>query len=228
MPVVATGPPMTARCDSTASRCARPTGDQLINPFDVRLERGDSLVIVGPFGCRQDDAAAQPGGIVAISRLGRCVGPDGDKQTMFLSQLPYVPLGDFAGCRVLPEHTPAIFADDTCATTLTKVALAPLGDRLDEEEDWAKVLSPGEQQRIAFGRILLTKPRAVFLDEATSALDPGLEYALYQLGAHRIAGLRRGQCQSPADDRTAPRAAAGVARRRPVAAGPGGGAGLVS
>jgi putative ATP-binding cassette transporter len=59
--------------------------------------------------------------------------------------------------------------------------LAPLANRLDEEQDWAKVLSPGEQQRVAFARILLTKPKAVFLDEATSALDEGLEFALYQL-----------------------------------------------
>ncbi|EUA88739.1 ABC transporter family protein [Mycobacterium ulcerans str. Harvey] len=65
--------------------------------------------------------------------------------------------------------------------TLTKVALAPLCDRLDEERDWAKVLSPGEQQRAAFARILLTKPKAVFLDESTSALDTGLEFALYEL-----------------------------------------------
>ena len=43
------------------------------------------------------------------------------------------------------------------------------------------MLSPGEQQRVAFARILLTKPKAVFLDEATSALDVGLEFALYQL-----------------------------------------------
>jgi putative ATP-binding cassette transporter len=43
------------------------------------------------------------------------------------------------------------------------------------------VLSPGEQQRIAFARILLTKPKAVFLDESTSALDEGLEMTLYQL-----------------------------------------------
>ena len=43
------------------------------------------------------------------------------------------------------------------------------------------MLSPGEQQRISFARILLTKPQAVFLDEATSALDEGLEFALYQL-----------------------------------------------
>ncbi|MFZ1162703.1 ATP-binding cassette domain-containing protein, partial [Mycobacterium sp.] len=59
--------------------------------------------------------------------------------------------------------------------------LTPLSEHLDEVRDWAKVLSPGEQQRVAFARILLTKPRAVFLDESTSALDEGLEHALYQL-----------------------------------------------
>ena len=59
--------------------------------------------------------------------------------------------------------------------------LAHLVDRLDEVQDWAKVLSPGEQQRVAFARILLTKPKAVFLDEATSAMDEGLELAMYQL-----------------------------------------------
>ena len=43
------------------------------------------------------------------------------------------------------------------------------------------MLSPGEQQRIAFARILLTKPKAVFLDEATSALDEPLEFMIYSL-----------------------------------------------
>ncbi|KRQ59218.1 hypothetical protein AOT89_21245 [Mycobacteroides sp. H070] len=54
-------------------------------------------------------------------------------------------------------------------------------DRLDEESDWIKVLSPGEQQRVAFARILLIKPKVVFMDESTSALDEGLEFALYRL-----------------------------------------------
>src|SRR6185312_16659394 len=64
---------------------------------------------------------------------------------------------------------------------LIKVALPHLAIRLSDVGDWGKVLSVGEQQRIAFARILLTKPRAVFLDESTSALDEGLELTLYTL-----------------------------------------------
>jgi vitamin B12/bleomycin/antimicrobial peptide transport system ATP-binding/permease protein len=64
---------------------------------------------------------------------------------------------------------------------LITVALPLLVIRLNDAGDWAKVLSVGEQQRIAFARILLTKPRAVFLDESTSALDESLELTLYEL-----------------------------------------------
>ena len=99
---------------------------------------------------------------------------------MFLSQLPYVPLGNLRGVVCYP-NSPDGVADEELHDVLNKVALAPLIERLDEEQDWAKVLSPGEQQRVAFARILLTRPKAAFLDEATSALDEGLEMMLYQL-----------------------------------------------
>ena len=71
--------------------------------------------------------------------------------------------------------------DEVMKQTLTKVSLPHLVDQLDVADDWSKVLSPGEQQRIAFARILLIRPQVVFLDEATSAIDEGLEFALYQL-----------------------------------------------
>jgi putative ATP-binding cassette transporter len=106
--------------------------------------------------------------------------PDGQRQTMFLSQLPYVPLGDLRAVVSYPAE-PGEIDDARLRDMLTKVALGHLRGRLDEVTDWAKVLSPGEQQRVAFARILLTKPQAVFLDEATSAVDEGLEFALYQL-----------------------------------------------
>jgi putative ATP-binding cassette transporter len=98
---------------------------------------------------------------------------------MFLSQLPYMPLGDLRSVVSYPAVA-GEFDDAAIGITLDTVALGHLASRLDEVADWAKVLSPGEQQRIAFARVLLAKPRAVFLDESTSALDEGQEFALYR------------------------------------------------
>jgi vitamin B12/bleomycin/antimicrobial peptide transport system ATP-binding/permease protein len=56
-----------------------------------------------------------------------------------------------------------------------------LVDELDSVEDWSQRLSPGEQQRIAFARILLSEPGVIFLDESTSALDEQSEAELYGL-----------------------------------------------
>jgi vitamin B12/bleomycin/antimicrobial peptide transport system ATP-binding/permease protein len=64
---------------------------------------------------------------------------------------------------------------------LRKVQLAHLVDHLDEDIDWSRRLSPGEQQRLGFARILISRPQVVFLDEATSAVDEGLEHMLYEL-----------------------------------------------
>jgi len=71
--------------------------------------------------------------------------------------------------------------DGLAATVLRQCHLGHLVALLDEEIDWTRILSLGEQQRLAIGRILLNSPRLVFLDEASSAMDEGLEYAMYQL-----------------------------------------------
>jgi vitamin B12/bleomycin/antimicrobial peptide transport system ATP-binding/permease protein len=156
-----------------------PDGDPLVDALDVRLESGQSLVITGQSGAGKTTLLRSLAELWPYaSGTLRC--PDGDNATMFLSQLPYVPLGTLRTVVCYP-NPPGDISDQTLRDTLTKVALAPLTERLDEVRDWAKVLSPGEQQRAAFARILLTKPKAVFLDESTSALDEGLEHALYQL-----------------------------------------------
>ena len=156
-----------------------PDGRQLVKPLDMRLEIGDSLVITGPSGSGKTTLLRSLAELWPFCS-GTLTRPCGPNETMFLSQLPYVPLGDLRAVVSYPNEEGAI-SDTVLREVLVKVALPNLVNRLDEVQDWAKVLSPGEQQRIAFARVLLTKPKAVFLDESTSALDEGLELTLYEL-----------------------------------------------
>jgi putative ATP-binding cassette transporter len=163
-----------------------PDGKQLIKPLDMRLETGDTLVITGPSGSGKTTLLRSLAQLWPYTS-GTLTRPCGPNETMFLSQLPYVPLGDLRAVVTYPREEGTI-DDETLQRVLVKVALPHLVIRLNEVQDWAKVLSPGEQQRIAFARILLTKPKAVFLDEATSALDEGLEFTLYQLVRTELPG----------------------------------------
>ncbi len=179
LPEVTTTPCVDGTVQLSRVEVRTPDGKQLINPLDMRLEVGDTLVITGQSGTGKTTL------LRSLAELwpycsGTLTRPCGPNETMFLSQLPYVPLGDLRAVVTYPGKEGAI-DDNTLKRMLLTVALPHLVERLDEVLDWAKVLSPGEQQRIAFARILLTRPKVVFCDEATSALDEGLEYMLYQL-----------------------------------------------
>ena len=156
-----------------------PDGKQLINPLDMRLEVGDTLVVTGESGVGKTTLLRSLAELWPFAS-GTLTRPCGPNETMFLSQMPYVPLGNLRAVVSYPNEEGDI-DDRELQRRLRQVALPHLVDRLDEEDDWAKVLSPGEQQRIAFARVLLTKPKAVFLDESTSALDEGLEFLVYNL-----------------------------------------------
>ncbi|MCU1698384.1 MAG: ABC-type uncharacterized transport system, permease and ATPase component [Mycobacterium sp.] len=153
-----------------------PEGVQLVDPLDVRLDPGDSLVITGESGTGKTTLLRSLAQLWPFTS-GTLRSPEG--ATMFLSQMPYVPLGDLRSVVSYPGEG-GDFGDAAVQAALDTVALGHLGSRLDEVADWAKVLSPGEQQRIAFARVLLIKPSGVFLDESTSALDEGQEFALYR------------------------------------------------
>jgi putative ATP-binding cassette transporter len=156
-----------------------PDGDQLIDTLDLHLSEGDTLVITGPSGSGKTTLLRSLAQLWPYAS-GTLRRPEAENETMFLSQLPYVPLGDLRAVVSYPSSVGDI-PDSQLGEVLTTVVLPHLVDRLDEQQDWAKVLSPGEQQRVAFARVLLTKPKAVFLDEATSAMDEGLELRMYQL-----------------------------------------------
>jgi len=160
-----------------------PTGRQLIEPLNLRLERGESLVITGRSGAGKTTLLRSLAQLwpYATGTLRR----PADRDTMFLSQLPYVPLGDLRTVVSYPAESGQI-PDAELQRALHDVSLGHLVHRLDELQDWAKVLSPGEQQWVAFARVLLNRPQVVFLDEATSALDEGLEFQMYELLRDRL------------------------------------------
>jgi putative ATP-binding cassette transporter len=179
LPTVTTTPCVDGAVELDDVEVRTPDGKQLIKPLDMRLEIGDTMVITGPSGSGKTTLLRSLAELWPFCS-GTLTRPCGPNETMFLSQMPYVPLGDLRAVVTYPGKEGAI-DDNTLKRTLLKVALPHLVDRLDEVLDWAKVLSPGEQQRIAFARILLTRPKVVFCDEATSALDEGLEFTCYNL-----------------------------------------------
>jgi putative ATP-binding cassette transporter len=88
-----------------------------------------------------------------------------------MPQKPYFPLGTLRDAMLYPAEPEGGISDEMLKDMLHRVGLDHLRDRLDETERWDHILSGGEQQRVAFARVLVHKPAWIFMDEATSALD---------------------------------------------------------
>jgi len=148
----------------------------LLADLNLSLAPGDSLLIRGPSGAGKTTLLRAMAGLWPFAE-GTVTRPQGS-EALFLSQKPYLPLGSLRTALYYPA--PAHF-DEAAAQVLQQCQLGHLVARLDEEADWSRMLSLGEQQRLAIGRALLLKPAAIFLDESSSAMDEGLEHAMYAL-----------------------------------------------
>lgn len=181
--------------DSTATRIERkpaerlalealtlypPQSDRvLIKELSLALQPGDALLIVGDSGCGKSSllraiAGLWHNGSGIIHHLPQ-------EDFFFLPQQPYLQHGTLRSQLIYPSAQ-ASLGDEELLAILEQVHLPQLAERvggLDAVQDWEKLLSVGEQQRLAFGRVLVHKPDIVILDEATSALDSGNEASLY-------------------------------------------------
>lgn len=158
-----------------------PTYDRtLIRDLSLRIKPGEWLMIVGESGSGKSSLLRAIAGLW-YAGSGTIFRPD-PEDMLFLPQQPYMFLGSLRSQLLYPNPERAV-TDNELRELLEKVRLPDLADRfggLEVEMDWQKVLSIGEQQRLAFARLLLSRPRFAMLDEATSALDVANEEYLYR------------------------------------------------
>ncbi|HYZ40097.1 MAG TPA: ATP-binding cassette domain-containing protein, partial [Stellaceae bacterium] len=154
-----------------------PNGEMLRPNISLAANDGEALLITGASGLGKSTLMRAIAGLWPFGR-GRIRVTDG--RSLFLPQRPYLPLGTLADALAYPRAAGEL-RRDSLVEALRAVGLPELTERLDEEANWAQRLSIGEQQRLAFARVLLARPEIVFLDEATSALDEAAEVSLYRL-----------------------------------------------
>jgi vitamin B12/bleomycin/antimicrobial peptide transport system ATP-binding/permease protein len=162
--------------------CTPGKGKTLVEELSFELRAHQSLMIMGPSGTGKSSvlrtiAGLWPGACGALERPAFV-------HLMFLPQRPYMVEGNLRDQLLYPYPDRGV-EDDEIRQVVDQVNLSDIFDRvegdLDKVVDWGNVLSLGEQQRVAFARLFLRKPKFAFLDEATSALDEANQQDLYQL-----------------------------------------------
>jgi putative ATP-binding cassette transporter len=160
-----------------------PNGTPLVDVADLHLPAGENVLVTGPSGSGKSTLFRAISGIWPFGK-GRIFVPQGAR-VMILPQRPYLPVGSLLAAVSYPA-LPDRFGATKVAAALTAVGLEKLVPRLDEEGHWNRMLSLGEQQRVALARVILLEPDFLFLDEATASLDEPSEARLYRLLAEKL------------------------------------------
>jgi len=160
-----------------------PQGKPLLAATTLELRKNEDVLVSGPSGAGKSTLFRALAGIWPYWK-GRIKLPKGAR-LLFLPQKPYLPVGSLKHAVCYPEDANR-FSDEEIRESLKAVGLQSLAADLGRSENWAQVLSGGEQQRLAFARALLNRPDWLFLDEATASLPEEDQAALYRLLRERL------------------------------------------
>lgn len=149
---------------------------EIISSAACTIRSGEHVILKGPSGSGKSTLLRTLAGFWPYVK-GHISIP-APSEMMFIPQKPYIPMGTSAEAASYPLET----ADkEILSPLLMGCGLSHLMEKPDTEADWSHILSLGEQQKLAFVRVFLRKPKWVFLDEATSAMDEETEEKMYRL-----------------------------------------------
>jgi len=160
-------------------------GTTVIADASAEIAAGERVLIQGESGSGKSTLFRAIGGLWPWGAGEIEIPPREDM--MFMPQRPYLPLGTLSDALCYPAG-PDGFPDAAQRAALMRVGLDKLTKQLAVRERWDRALSLGEQQRLAFARLLLHKPSWIFMDEATAALDEANQDAMMQLVLDELPG----------------------------------------
>ena len=155
-----------------------PDGSALLRGVSCHPPKGSALLISGPTGTGKSTLLRAIAGIWPFGRGNIRIG---EGRMLLVPQRPYLPQGTLANALSYPSTDGQSFTAAELGAALGEVGLGSYASQLDVVDNWGQRMSLGEQQRLAFARVLLAEPALLFLDEATSGLDEAGEARLYGL-----------------------------------------------
>jgi|SRR5450830_372764 len=150
----------------------------LLEHASLKITPGQRVLLSGPSGSGKSTLFRAIAGIWPYG--SGSIELPATAHLLFLPQRTYLPIGTLHAAIAYPSAAES-YSEALISEYLNIFKLEYLSDKLKQEENWGQRLSTGEQQRLAFIRLLLIKPDIVFLDEATSAVDEDMEALLYSL-----------------------------------------------